>query len=684
MPFFCASVLACALAATAAAAPVPCGHPVKSADGTTIRGSACADRIVVTSPEVETVLGGEGDDVIFVDPEVVEVIGGGGDDVIHGELLETEVGGEATPEAAAPTGPVYTPASTGKPTRTGKERGGKERGEGKAKASSVYGGAGSQTLRGGPGSDTLFGQRGNDRLYGEAGNDSLYGGVGDDSIFGNENDDLVSGGLGADTVDGNNGNDLVRGDGTIDTIRDTGASGSDTVSFATAVAPGFTGPVPYAGFPPEGNGTERGVYVRLDGAEACAGLQACNGAARYGGGNDAIEVGGFENVIGSPFSDRIVGSNAANRIDGGGGADAIVGLEGDDTLYGGADGDYLEGGTGFDAAFGQAGANNCDAEVEARHDCKGAEATVTPRNPAKISVGLTTSSPAGARWSQLYLVGSQDRDSVSASFVGGHAIFVAQSDSASFDTAPEARSDSCVYEAARVDCAPGAPLDSVVLAGLGGDDRISLYLGAFPETATPVLLGGEGGDFLQGSGSTEDVVVDGPGPGSDTLYAYGYDDALINNEGADTLQGGNGNDLLVSATTCDGDTLQGAESGSTDGAAVNNASWAQLPAASGGVVADLATGTAGSFYAGGPACGAGSLNQTRSIDDLEGSAQDDTLFGDGADNNLLGRPGGDGLWGRAGDDNIEAADGMPDSVGGSSGVDSCSYDSELDTVNGCP
>lgn len=681
MPFFCASVLVCALAAKAPAAFVPCGQSVQSADGTTIRGSACADRIVVTSPQVETVIAGEGNDVIFVNPEVVEVLGGGGNDVIHGELLETEASGEATPQAGE-QGTVYEPAPTAAPALSGRAASSQEEGEGEATASSVYGGAGSQTLRGGPGSDTLFGQRGNDRLFGEAGNDSLYGGIGDDSVFGNENDDLVSGGLGADTVDGNNGNDLVRGDGTIDTIRDTGASGSDTLSFATAAAPGFTGPVPYAGFSPEGNGSERGVYVRLDGAEACAGLQACNGTARYGGGNDAIEAGGFENVIGSPFADRIVGSSAANRLDGGGGADAIVGLGGDDTLYGGAGGDYLEGGSGFDTAFGQAGANNCDAEVEARNDCQGGEAVVTPRNPAGISVGLTTSSPAGALWSQIYLLGSDGGDSVSASFVGGHAIFVAEGGSASFDTTPEARSDSCVYEAARVDCAPPAPLDSLVLAGLGGDDRLSLYLGAFPETATAIVLGGEGSDVLRGSGSTEDVLVDGPGAGDDALYAYGYDDALINNEGVDTLQGGNGNDLLVSATTCDGDTLQGAESGNADGAAVNNASWAQL--AAGGVVADLATGTAGNLYSAGPACGAGSLSLTRNIDALEGSAQDDVLFGDGADNNLLGRPGHDGLWGRAGDDNIEAADGAPDSVGGSSGVDTCSYDSGLDSVNGCP
>lgn len=678
-PFVCAPALACALAATAAAAPPLCATgPAVSPDGTIVRGSACADRIVVSSPRVKRVFGGEGSDVIFVNPEVVEVIGGEGDDVIHGELLEAEVvlegrsEGVPAPSPASPPTPTY---GTARPVR-GRD--------GAATASSIiYGGAGSQTLRGGAGSDTVFGQRGNDRLYGEAGDDALYGGIGDDFAYGNEHDDLVAGGLGADVVDGNSGSDLVRGDGTIDTIKDSGGIGTDTLSFATAVAPGFLGSVPFAGFPAEGNDQERGVYVRLDGGEACAGLQACNNSARYGGGNDAIEAGGFENVIGSAFSDLIVGSDGANRIDGGGGADAILGQGGDDSLYGGAEGDYLEGGAGTDAGFGQAGENNCAADVEARSGCAGAAAAVSRRDPGKISVGFAISGPSPARWSQLYLVGSTGEDSVSVAFGSGHAIFTAQAGSAAFNTTAEASSEFCIYEAIRVDCAPSTPLDSIVLAGLGGDDRLIVYQGGFPETATPVLLGGEGNDLLQGSGSTEDVLVDGPGAGSDALYAYGYDDALINNEGVDNLQGGNGNDLLVSATTCDGDTLQGAEGGNGDGMAVNNSSWAQLPAASGGVVADLAAGTSGSFYAAGPACSSGTVSFTHNIDDLEGSAQDDALFGDGAANNLLGRPGGDGLWGRAGSDRIEAADGLVDSLGGGEGIDNCAYDAGVDTVRGC-
>jgi Ca2+-binding RTX toxin-like protein len=675
--------LACALPAGAAATPSECATPlVQTADGLTLKGSPCADRLVASSPLVERIVGGEGDDVIYANPEVVEVVGGAGDDVIHGELLETEVGIETAPEAAPPAsapGPIYE-------TDSPRERGARRDREGKRTwatlSAVIYGGAGSQTLRGGSGSDRIFGQRGNDRLYGEAGNDALYGGVGDDFVYGNEYDDLVSGGLGADTVDGNSGSDLLRGDGTIDTIRDTGALGTDTLSFATAVAPGFTGPVPYEGFPAEGNGQERGIYLRLDGGDACAGLQACNNMARYGGGNDAIEAGGFENVIGSAFSDLIIGSEGANRIDGGGGADAILGQGGNDTLYGGADGDYLEGGTGTDAAFGQAGENSCAADAETRSGCAGETASLRERNRGRISVGFAVSGPSPSRWSQLYLVGSEGADHVSATASGGHVVFTTHG-STLFNTATEARTEFCIYEATRVDCSLQAPLDAVVLAGMGGNDELAIYQGGFAETATPVLLGGEGSDLLWGSGSTEDMLVDGPGTGNDSLFAYGYDDALINNEGLDSLQGGNGNDLLLSATTCEGDTLQGAESGKGDGAAVNNSSWAQLPATAGGVVVDLAAGAAGNAYSAGPACASGALGSTRNIDDLEGSSQDDVLFGDGADNNLLGRLGSDGLWGRAGADNIEAFDGIVDSIGGGEGADSCAYDSGIDTVNGC-
>lgn len=671
--------------------PACSGRPTTSDDGTVVRGSPCADRIVVVSPLVRRVEGAGGDDVIFATANVEFVDGGPGDDVIFGEPPADKLaGGFAVPDPQeAPGGPVYAPAEGRRP------------GDGDAATisstkyceagKSCYGGSGDQLLIGSSGNDKIFGQRGNDEIYGNSGDDALYGGVGDDTpVSGGSGNDLVSGGFGTERVNGNDGSDIVRGDATIDEIEDTGSSGTDTLSFATGVAPGFNGSMSaYSGFPADSDAEERGVSVRLDGFAACWSFEACNNDARYGGGSDEIAVSGFENVIGSPFADYIVGSNGANRIDGGGGADVILGNGGDDVLYGGADGDFLKGDEGTDSVYGQGGEDNCLAE--STDSCAGSAESVDQRDRTKISVGyIATSVPSDVDWVSLYLTGAYNAtDKVNAKYWyeggTGHVTFTTESGSASFDTSADAESEGCTYAESEVDCTLPLPLDAIVLAGMGGDDTLNLAGGGteWEDTVTPYLLGGQGSDVLKGSGQTEDVLVDGDGAGNDSLYGYGYDEALVNNEGADNLQGGNGNDLILSAATCGGDTLQGAEAGSGDGSAVNNTSWAKLPAAAGGVVADLEAETAGSSWSGGPACSSGSVDAIRNIDHLEGSSQSDGLYGDGAGNFILGRLGTDGLWGRGGNDTIQGHDGEADSIGGSSGTDTCHYDKAFDTRAGC-
>ncbi|HEY5815329.1 MAG TPA: hypothetical protein VIS95_03210 [Solirubrobacterales bacterium] len=673
-----------------ASAASPCAQPgpanartTTSVDGTRVSGSACADRIVVTSPLVREVIGGEGDDVIFANPNVEIVDAGAGDDAIYGELPVIETG-VIPPQDA---GVQYQPVPEGSAQRAGFATASITQKECKAGVS-CYGGDGSQELIGSSGNDRIFGQRGNDILKGNAGNDELFGGVGDESLIsGGAGNDLLSGGLGTDTVNGNQESDLTRGDGTIDSIEDTGASGTDTLSFASGVTPGFHGSVSASGFPADADSEERGVRLYLDGS-SCEGHQACNNDARYGGGLDSIAVGGFENVIGTPFSDDIVGSSGANRIDGGGGADVIDGMGGDDEIYGGPDGDFIRGGEGSDTVFGQGGTNNCAGDVETPNQCSGSSESVVQRDRSKISVGfMATSVPAALSWVQLFLTGSIGTDRVNAAYSleggTGYVTFTTEGESASFDTSGDAASTNCAYEATKVKCTLPKPLDSITLAGMDGNDRLALS--GFPETTTPVMLGGEGDDEVLGGGSSEDMLVDGNGNGNDVLKAFGYDDALINNEGQDNLQGGNGNDLLLSAVNCEGDVLQGAESGSGDGAAVNSTSWAKLPVSVGGtgVVADLEAGTAGNK--GGPGCTSGETGQLLNIDDLEGSTGVDKLYGDPADNNLLGRLSGDELFGRAGNDNLESAEDKEfDNVGGGSGTaDSCRYDLGIDTVNGC-
>lgn len=679
---------------SAGAAPLCSGAQTQttSSDGAIVFGSACSDTIAVTSPLVRKVYGGEGNDVIYANSDVELISGGGGDDVIYGELLSPEEG-TGVPYVPAPS-PSYTPAPDPRPEQN---NGGAqanastyepiECAEKTAKGEPCYGGPGSQKMEGGEGNDTIFGQRGNDAIFGNGGLDSLYGGIGDDNVFGGANNDLVTGGFGEDLLDGSNGNDLVRGDATGDELKDRGNVGVNTVSFATAASPGFKGPVGYGGFPADANNEERGVSINLNGT-GCPGFQACNNSAIFGGGNDKIEAGAFENVIGSPFADLIQGSDVANRIDGGGGADGILGYGGDDTLNGGAEGDYIEGGEGTDSADGEAGTNNCATDVETKTNCQGTEASVTQRDRSKISVGLMVDDlPVQVDWVEPYLLGSNSHDEINVEYTSGNSQvkFKAVGTSATFNVGGDVATKHCSYQATEVTCALPKKPDAILLAGLGADDLISI--GGFEHTTSPVLLGGEGNDILYGSGTTEDVLVDGDGAYNDQSSGFKFDDALVNYLGVDNLQGGLGNDLLISGTICEGDTLQGAESGKGDEADRNNASWALLPEASGGIVADLAAGKAGNKSGG--ECSAGTPSSLLNIDDIEGSNQADLLFGDGNDNSLFLRTGVDEAFGRGGNDFINASEvpqaaPMHDDIGGGDGnEDECKFDEGIDSHSGC-
>jgi Ca2+-binding RTX toxin-like protein len=470
-------------------------------------------------------------------------------------------------------------------------------------------GVGSQTFEGGAGNDVVFGERGNDTLIGGPGNDQLFGGVGDDLLEGGPGDDRLLGGFGGDSIDGQEGNDYVRGDATIDRIFDTGG-GTDTLSYSTGVTPGFEGTVSVPGFPAPGG--ERGLRLDMRAGER----NANNGLAAVGGGVDEVEAQSFEVVIGTPFSDYLIGSEATQTFYGGGGADVLLGEGGGDTLVGGADGDNVDPG-GIDT-----------------------------RDTSKVSVGLMTPPEAGG-YAQLYLVGSNGSDNVTASYSPGGVSFHLASGTFDSESA-----EGCTVTATDASCPLGRPLDSVLLAGMGGDDTIAAS--GFPATVSVVAIGGEGGDSIGGGEESEDILVDGPGGGGDVLDAHGRDDALTHNGGTDELLGGEGNDLFLSTSICDGERIAG-------GGGRDNSSWAQSDE---GVEANLATGTAGRPGSGEtPSCGSEPLDSLTEVEDLEGSSSKtsgDVFYGDAGPNQLLGRPGPDAYFAGAGEDSILANSGDAD------------------------
>ena len=471
--------------------------------------------------------------------------------------------------------------------------------------SACFLGVGSQTFEGGPGNDIVFGQRGNDTLRGGVGDDQLFGGIGDDLLQGGPGNDRLAGGFGADVIDGEGGNDYVHGDATVDRIRDTGG-GSDTLSFATGVTPGFDGNNlgGFVGFPPEPEG--RGIRLDL----GAGGFNANNGSPPFGGGNDEVEGTSFETVIGTPFPDYIIGSGASQTIYGGGGADVLLG-EGD--AEGGADGDNVDSG-GFQL-----------------------------RDSNKVSVGFMA--PGASAYSQLYLAGSDGGDVVSATYNGGSVTFALSA--GTFDPGTAAESGCGTPTSGQLVCDLASPLDSIVLAGMDGNDTLSAN--GFPSTTTVIELGGQGSDSLNGGDASEDVLVDGPGSGADVLNAFAGDDALTHNGGADQLYGGEGNDLFLSNAVCDGSLLRG-------GNGRDNASWARF--GEGVARRTSASGQAG--QAGDRRehqAASGGLDSLQGIEDLEGSNSADALFGDAGPNQLLGHKGPDVYYGRPGADSILANSG---------------------------
>lgn len=164
------------------------------------------------------------------------------------------------------------------------------------------------------------------------------------------------------------------------------------------------------------------------------------------------------------------------------------------------------------------------------------------------------------------------------------------------------------------------------------------------------LYGTNGADTLTG------------GAGDDLLYGYrGADilrggaghDTLAGNEGADKLYGGDGDDYLLGGP---GDDL-------IDGGAGHD--WAAYEDATAGVVVDL-TQTSPQDT------GGGGKDTLVGIENLYGSAFNDRLFGDAGDNYLYGGAGDDDLSGGAGDDHLSGGPGANYFFGGA-GFDTVDY-----------
>lgn len=645
----------------------PCPQLIVATTETESIAAGGGDDLVIGAQGTETIDGGDGEDTIFANGAEL-VSGGDEDDQLFGDGLPDgapETYGDALPEeleASQALDEALEPfvEDLGEQAvdraLTVAEAGGEL-----ASYDPAYGAVTimAATINGDADPNNLSGGSGNDTIYGWGGNDRLFGNIGDDDIHGGGGNDLLSGGQGGDDLDGDAGNDMLRGDGTVDRIKDTGG-GNDTISFASAVTPGFDGTSltgGYTGFPTDAN--FRGVYVSL------ASDTADNGLAEDGGGVDdgsSLNMNDIENVIGSAFADYIVGDDGANVIDGGGGPDIIFGLDGNDTIYGNAGNDNLSGNDGSNTVSGGPGSDYCGGGADGTCNEAGtASDKVIQRDTGKIAVGMMTRPAVDHK--DFYFLGSNVTDNVEVTFThdtGGPdtVLFkLVTGSAANFDTSAAETTDNCDYTYAtgspkRVLCTSNDRIGTVLMAGFAGGDDLTGPYGGMPRQATFMALGGNDNDYIQGTNTSDDLLVDGPG--DDGTQGYGYDDGIINKGGADKLWGGDGDDLILTVRLCEGSGSDGDELGG--GLGTDNASFAKLPDSYGGVAARLNEERFGFKSSSGPSCAGkpGPLGTLNGFENLEGSEQADGLIGDGGSNNVLGRPGADTLVGGAGSDNMAA------------------------------
>ena len=187
--------------------------------------------------------------------------------------------------------------------------------------------------------------------------------------------------------------------------------------------------------------------------------------------------------------------------------------------------------------------------------------------------------------------------------------------------------------------------------GDGFDDILVGAYGGFTDGEAFIIFGHKAQSSVVRVGTHLSQTQNG-GIGDDEIFGNDGNDILIGHEGFDYLDGGAGNDILNGGAGAD--EMRG-------GSGRNGASYED---AGGAVYADLINSGDNSGEAAG--------DTYAWVQDLHGSALNDTLLGDGRVNFLFGNGGNDTLNGRAGDDFLEGGAGADGLVGGG-GVNTAAY-----------
>jgi len=575
---------------------------------------------------IEVLEGSIYNDVLIGDGNANSLLGGNGNDTLEGmggaDILD---GGSATStdtatyihSAAGVVASMTATFATGPAVTTT----GDAAGDTYVSIEVLEGSTFDDMLIGNSSANRLSGNEGNDTLEGLGGNDTLDGGNGNDTASYVHSSTAIVASLTTGLVS-TQGVDAV-GDTYISIENLTGSNNNDQL-VGSAVANILTGG--------DGNDTLEG----LDGADVLDGGNGNNTAsyehasgavvATLTNGLSGVTIGGdavgdtyidIQNLYGSAFNDKLIGDSGDNILTSGGGADTLEGLDGADSLVGSAGGSdtasyehatgVIANGTGIVASL----------------------STVTGVTATGDAVGDTYTSIEN-------LIGSIGNDQL----VGDG-------------------------NANRLDGGDG----NDTLEGLNGAD--ALIGGNGTDTATYIhSASGVIASMTSGLVTATGHALGDSYSSIEILEGSNFDDQLIGNIDANTLNGGDGNDTLEGMGGAD--ALNG-------GIGINLASYEHAGV---GVTAVLDTAaalavTGVAVTATGDAAG----DTYTDIQNLRGSIFADRLVGDsnanaiyGGDSGdiLEGLDGNDSLYGEAGDDTLVGGVGT-DTLDGGSGTDIASY-----------
>jgi Ca2+-binding RTX toxin-like protein len=509
-----------------------------------------------------------------------------------------------------------------------------------AKSVVMDGGAGNDSLYGGNQTDSLYGGEGNDSILGYGGADFLDGGSGADAIYGMDGDDTLRGGGGADYISGGAGNDWIEGEDGDDTL--VGGDGDDT----------FVG----GGFIDGGSGvnhviTQTGDKITLGNTEKSGEYVvhfAQNGPATgisihvdYGFlhlpennrlvatvGTSSVAFAENSEAVSFQFADGSIMSsqdiiNSLSTIHAlPGGAPSYgdlsgftVGTSSDNYMVGTSGSDYLDGGSGNDTLDGGGGSDD-QLQGGAGLDtfvlrANGANTTIydDAGTTVRVSAELTPEDILVNRdYNSVTLVAplSGTRMNFQAGANSGAQVTFANGTTWDWNALVSKSNIGSIYaDSIRLDGSLGHDVEL-----LAGDDSI---LGGGADT----IDGGSGNDYILGSDYGSRLLG---GEGSDTIHG---------GMAADFIDGGSGNDTLDGGPRLDIDNPVAGPDTIFGGDGDDHITGAQAVLLDGGSGNDfISSGSGGGAM-------------------LIGGTGNDRLISNGHNDTLVGGLGDDSLWDQA-------------------------------------